>query len=145
MPVEHTLEWYHLLVHLVCLLHGPSKGMVSWSEMSCAHGSTARVYAPGLLRPWLMRLSFVPLSQRAWYEFLLLSLWLWQGLCPVLLPLHRSEDRAGLPVSFPEGMVSCKPGRELRMSSSHFCQSIDVMLHPWCCMGRKAHPWGRAG
>jgi len=145
MPVEHTLEWYHLLVHLVCLLNGPSKGMVSWSEMSCAHGSAARVYAPGLLRPWLMRLSFVPLSQRAWYEFLLLSLWLWQGLCPVLLPLHRSEDRAGLPVSFPEGMVSCKPGRELRMSSSHFCQSIDVMLHPWCCMGRKAHPWGRAG
>jgi len=55
----------------------PSEGMVLWSEMSCAHGSAVRVYAACLLRPWLMRLSFIPLSQRAWYEFLLLSLRLW--------------------------------------------------------------------
>ena len=74
-----------------------------------------------------------------------LSLWLWQGLRPEPLSLHRSEDRASLPVSFPDGMVSCKSGRELRMSSRHFSRSMDVMLCPWCCMGRKARPWGRAG
>jgi len=96
--------------------------------MSCAHELAVGVYAACLLRPWLMWLSFVPLSQRAWYEFLLLSVCLWQGLCPVLLPLHRSEDRASLPVSFPEGMVSCKPGRELRMSPCHVRRSMDVML-----------------
>jgi len=123
----------------------PSEGMVSWSEMSCAHGLAIRVYGACLLRPWLMWLSFIPLSQRAWYEFLLLSLWLWQGMCPVLLPLHSSEDSACLPVSFPEGMVLCKPGRELRMSPCHFRRSMDVMLSPWRCMGCKAHPWGRAG
>jgi len=63
----------------------------------------------------------------------------------VLLPLHRSEDKACLPVSFPEGMVSCKPERELRMSPRHFRWNMGVMLRPWCCMGRKVHPWGRAG
>jgi len=84
----------------------PSEGMMLWSEMSFAHGSAVGVYAACLLRPWLMWLSFLPLSQRAWYEFLLLSLWLWQGLCTVLLPLHRYEDRTSLPVSFPKGMVS---------------------------------------
>jgi len=107
--------------------------------MSCALGLAVGVYAACLLRPWLMWLSFVPLSQRAWHEFLLLSLCLWQGLCPVLLPLHRLEDRDSLPVSFPEGMVSCKPVRELRMSPCHFRSSMDVMLSPWCCMGCKAH------
>ena len=108
--------------------------------MSCAHGLAVGVYDACLLRPWFMRLSFVPLSQRAWYVFLLLSLCLWQGLCPVLLLLHRSEDCASLPVSFPEGIVLCKPGRELRMSPRHFRRSMDVMLRPWCCMGCKAHP-----
>ena len=38
--------------------------------MTCAHGLAVRVYAACLLRLWLMWLSFVPLSQRAWYEFL---------------------------------------------------------------------------
>jgi len=125
--------------HAFCMT--PSEEMVLWSEMSCAHGLADGVYAACLLRPWLMRLSFVPLSQRAWHEFLLLSLWLWQGLCPVLLPLHRSEDSAGLPVSFPKGMVSCKPGREFNLSPCHFRWNMDVMLSVGC----KAHPWGRAG
>jgi len=116
-----------------------------WSEMSCAHGLTVGVYAACLLRPWLMWLSFVHLSQRAWYEFLLMSLWLWQGMSPNLRPLHRSEDRTGLPVSFPKGLVLWKPGREPRMSSCHFCWSKDVILCLWCCMGRKTHLWGRAG
>ena len=82
-----------------------SRGMVSWSEMCCAHGLAVGVYVACLLRPWLIQLSFVPVSQRAWYEFMLLSLKCWQGLIPVLLPLHRSEDSASLPASFPKGMV----------------------------------------
>ena len=98
--------------------------------MSCAHRLAVGVHTVCLLHPWLMWLSF-PLSQRAWYEFLILSLCLWQGLCPVLLPLHRFEDSVSLPVSFPEGMVSYKPGRELRMSPRHFRRSMDVMLCPW--------------
>ena len=31
------------------------------------------------------------------------------------------------------------------MSPRNFRWSMDVMLCPWCCMGRKARPWGRAG
>jgi len=31
------------------------------------------------------------------------------------------------------------------MSPRHFRRSMDVVLRPWCCMGRKARPWGRAG
>jgi len=50
------------------------------------------------------------------------------GLCPVLLPLHRSEDSASLPLSFPEGMVLCKLGRELRMSPRYFRRNTDLML-----------------
>ena len=48
----------------------------------------------------------------------------------MLLPLHRSEEHASLPVSFPEGMVSCKPERQFRMSAHHFRWSMDVMLRP---------------
>jgi len=50
-------------------------------------------------------LLFVPLSQHVWCEFLQLSLWKWEGLCPMLFPLHLSEDRAGRHVAFPKGMV----------------------------------------
>jgi len=35
------------------------------------------------------------------------------GQLSLLYPLLKSEDRAGLHVSFPEGMVSCMPGRGL--------------------------------
>jgi len=63
----------------------------------------------------------------------------------LLFPLHRSEDSTSLPVSFPKGMVLCMPGRELRISPRHFRRSLDVMLCPWCCMGRKSCPLRRAG
>jgi len=102
--------------------------MVSCSWMSCAHGSTVKVNAVCLLHPWLIPLPLVHLSHGAWPRFLLLSLRFWQGLYPVFPPLHRSEDRAGLPVSFPEGMVSCKPGRGLKLSTRLFRRGMD---EPW--------------
>jgi len=36
-----------------------------------------------------------------------------QDLQSVLTPLHWPEDRASVPVSFPEGMVSGRPGSKL--------------------------------
>ena len=48
----------------------------------------------------------------------------------VRTPLHKSEDRAGLPVSFPEGMVSGRPrsGRRLPIFSiKQAFQSIIVL------------------
>jgi len=46
-------------------------------------------------------------------RMLLQGLGLMSGQLSLLCPLLRSEDRAGLLVSLPEGMVSCKPGWEL--------------------------------
>ena len=64
----------------------------------------------------------------------------------MLLPLHRSEDIAGLPVSFPEGMVSCKLGREPRISPRCFRRNMGLLLHLLCCCrGRKVKPWRRVG
>ena len=64
----------------------------------------------------------------------------------MLLPLYRSEDSAGLPVSFPEGMVSRKPGREPRISPRRFCPSMSLLVCLlYCCMGRKARTWRQAG
>jgi len=103
-----------------------SEGMVSWNEMSCAQGSAIGVVAACLLRLWLMPLSLVPLPQHVWCEFLQLSLWRRQGLCPMIFPLHLSEDRAGRHVAFPKGMVSCLPGRELGTSRCHFRLILDA-------------------
>jgi len=84
------------------------------------------------------------------------SLRLQQRLYPVLPPLHRSEDRAGLPVSFPKGMVSCKPG----MSPCHFRRDMDeprtspcpfywgtglLLRLLCCCRGREIRPWRWVG
>jgi len=38
--------------------------------------------------------------------------------------LLESGDRAGLLVSFPEGMVSCKPGQALVLESHIFCWAM---------------------
>jgi len=49
---------------------------------------------------------------------------------------------AGLLVSFPEGMVSCRPGPELVLRSPDFCW-VKYLLSCWCgCMGRRI-PWWR--
>jgi len=60
-------------------------------------------------------------------------------------PVHRSEDRAGRHVFFPEGRTSCLPRRKLRMSLRNFRRVLDVTYCPWCCMGRRARLWERVG
>ena len=47
------------------------------------------------------------------FQILLQGLSRMSGQLFLLCPLLRSEDCAGLLVSFPEGMFSCKPGWEL--------------------------------
>jgi len=41
-----------------------------------------------------------------------------------LSPLFKSEDRAGLHVSFSEGMVSCIPGQGLGLLPQIFCRAL---------------------
>ena len=62
----------------------------------------------------LMAWSHLAISCRV--KDLHLQLLVCQKLQFVLTPLHRSEDRAGMPVSFPEGMVSGRPRSGLSMS-----------------------------
>ena len=57
----------------------------------------------------------------AWYWFLLQFLCRMQGQLSLLCLLLKSEDQAGLHVSFPEGMVSCKPGQGLGNLPQNFC------------------------
>jgi len=51
--------------------------------------------------------------------------------------------RAGLLVSFPEGMVSCKPGQELGLLP-HICRAIWLLQCGFGCMGRRVQSWRRA-
>ena len=39
----------------------------------------------------------------------------------------------------------CLPRRKVRASPRNFHRVLDVTCCPWCCMGRRARPWGRAG
>jgi len=50
--------------------------------------------------------------------------------------------RAGLLVSFPEGMVSCKLGSALVLHPSDFCGVKYLLQCLRCCMGRRI-PWRR--
>ena len=51
--------------------------------------------------------------------------------------------RAGLLVSFPEGMVSCKPGQELGLLP-HICRAIWLLQCGFGSMGRRVQSWRRA-
>ena len=53
----------------------------------------------------------------------------------------RSEDQAGLPVSFPEGMVSCKSGCELGSLPLHSCLAMWFLQLLLFCMGHKVQSW----
>jgi len=80
--------------------------------MSRAHGSVLNVCF--FLRCLcLMAWSHLALLCRV--RNLHLQLRICQKLQSMLIPLHRSEDRAGMPVSFPEGMVSGRPRSGLSM------------------------------
>jgi len=61
----------------------------------------------------LMAWSHLALSCRV--QNLHLHLFVCQKLQPMLTPLHRSEDHAGMPVSFPKGMVMGRPRSGLSM------------------------------
>ena len=50
--------------------------------------------------------------------------------------------RAGLLVSFPEGMVSCKPGQELGLLPHNFCRAMWLLQCGFSCMGRRSNRGG---
>ena len=58
--------------------------------------------------------------------------------------LLKSRDRAGLLVSFPEGMVSCKPGQALGFEPRIFCWAMWLLQCGFSCMGRRVQSWRRA-
>ena len=51
--------------------------------------------------------------------------------------------RAGLLVSFPEGMVSYKPGQELGILPHNFCRAMWLLQCGFGCMGRRVQSWRR--
>ena len=101
--------------------------VVSRSEMSRAHGSVLNVCF--FLRCLcLMAWSHLALSCRVQNQHL--QLLVCQELQSMLTPLHRSGDRAGMPVSFPEGIRAGSVC--LYFSLSEFCM---VSLSWWGCRG----------
>ena len=58
--------------------------------------------------------------------------------------LLESGDRAGLLVSFPEGMVSCKPGQEVGLLPHNFCRVMWLLQCRFGCMGHRVQSWRRA-
>jgi len=58
--------------------------------------------------------------------------------------LLESGDRAGLLMSFPEGMVLCKPGQALVVELPIFCWAMWLLQCGFNCMGRRVPPWRRA-
>ena len=72
------------------------------------------------------------------------------GVCVLSSCCSLSVDRlffvlrAGLLVSFPEGMVSCKPGQELGILPHDFCRAMWLLQCVFSCMGHRVPPWRRA-
>ena len=54
------------------------------------------------------------------------------------------SGRAGLFVSFPEGMVSYRPGQVLVLELRVFCRVMYLLQCGSGCMGRRIPPWRRA-
>jgi len=91
------------------------------------HGVCVRVCMAGLVRPCIM-------PWLGWFFLMLSLLWIllqvlsrMAGQLSLHCPLLKSKDRAGLLVSFPEGMVSCKPGQVLGFLPWNFCRAM------WLC------------
>jgi len=55
----------------------------------------------------------------------------------------NSGGRAGLLVSFPKGMVSCKPGQALVLEARIFCWAMWLLQCGFSCMGCRVPPWRR--
>ena len=54
------------------------------------------------------------------------------------------SGRADLLVSFPEGIVSCRPGQVLVLELRVFCPVMCLLQCESGCMGRRIPPWRRA-
>ena len=52
--------------------------------------------------------------------------------------------RAGLLVSFPEGMVSSKPGQELGLMPHNFCRAMWLLQCGFVWIGHRVQSWWRA-
>ena len=106
----------------------------------CASGSAACV-----LEDWNLE---VCTSLCPWRFFLgrillqVLSRQTWQLSLPC--SLLKSGDRAGLLVSFPEGMVSYKPGQALGLEARIFCWTMWLLKCGFSCVGRRVQSWRRA-
>jgi len=53
------------------------------------------------------------------------------------------SGRAGLLVSFPEGMVSCRPGQAVELELRVFNRVVCILQCGCGCMGRRIPPWRR--
>ena len=80
---------------------------------SCVRGVCVGVCVVDSGRPCVMPCLSWYFCMLALLRMMLQGLGLMTGQLSLLYPLLRSEERAGLLVSLPEGMVSCKPGWEL--------------------------------
>jgi len=81
-------------------------------------------------------------ARSCWVHSLHLQFLVYQIWPSVLNPLHKSEDRAGLPVSPPEGMVSGRPRNGLRMPIlfvERSLQNITVWAGVLQCGGSCVH------
>ena len=101
----------------------------SWGEMSRAL-RLFRDASFGLQSSSLMMWLHLAISCRV--QSLHLQLIVCQRLQTVFSSLHRFEDRSGLPVSFPEGMVSGRPRNRL---------SLLIFVLSECC--KKSLSWRR--
>jgi len=91
----------------------------------------AAFVAPGRLLVRLRVRNFLPvLDRQARLLFLSYSL--------------LDSGRAGLLVSFPEGMVSCRPGQALVVEFRVFCRVMWLLQCGSGCVGRRIPSWRRA-
>ena len=112
-----VVEYLRTAVSFLCGVSKVTPHWVkSWGEKSRALGLVQDAFF-GLRSSSLMMWFHLAISCRV--QSLHLQLIVCQILQSVFSSLHRSEDRAGLPVSFSEGMVSGRP--RSRLSLLIFC------------------------
>jgi len=130
-------------VLLVSFLAGMASGLPRGGFKALSRYSCWSMDGPEAKTCWcvgpfcLCSCSFVDLSPHLRCIFLQQSFWVCQGLRSLLPPVHRSEDRAGRYVLFPEGMISYLPRRKIGMSPCLFRRDLVVMCCTWYCTGRK--------
>ena len=90
----------------------------------CVHGECNGVCSVGLVSPcfmsWIGQFAFMLASCRIFLQ----DLGRMFGQLSLPCPLLRPEDRMGLLVSFPKGMVSSKPGCGLGILPQNSCRAM---------------------